>query len=43
MTGHYAFAIVVLAYLAIPLLAYLVYWLWKLFHRDGKGTEGEGE
>jgi hypothetical protein len=42
LTGHYAFAFIVLGYLAVPLLAYLVYWLFKKFRR-AEPAEGEGE
>lgn len=44
MTNHFVTAWVLLAYLLLPLLAYLVYWLYKKFRKGGTGAEpGEGE
>lgn len=41
MTDHFAFAFILLAWILIPLVAWLVYWLLKRFR--GSKEEGEGE
>lgn len=43
MTGHFAYAFIVLGYLLVPVIAYLVYWLWKKFRRGGTAEGEEGE
>ena len=41
MTDHFAFAFILLAWVVLPLLAWLVYWVVKRL-RGGK-TDGEAE